>query len=241
MRRAIPYIAINFRRDKIWLRRTRPSKREFQIVVAIDDSKSMGENGAGRLAMEAPATMALALQRLEAGELAVLRFGAQVEVLRQLAPAQELSGETIASFCGAFGFQQDHTSWIELLKCSTGLLQQGRERYTPRVPLDQLLFIISDARIQEDRQQVLRQVRLAHEQGRMAVVVILDPRPEASSIVRLKTVTQLDGKLMVHNYLDTFPFPYYVVIRRLNDLPSVVADALRQWFALRLAEGEVTI
>ena len=43
MRRVIPFIASNFRRDKIWLRRTKPSKREYQILVAIDNSRSMKE------------------------------------------------------------------------------------------------------------------------------------------------------------------------------------------------------
>lgn len=40
----IPYIASQFRKDKIWLRRTKPSKREYQIVLAIDDSSSMADN-----------------------------------------------------------------------------------------------------------------------------------------------------------------------------------------------------
>lgn len=44
MRKVIPYIASQFRKDKIWLRRTKPSKRQYQIMLAIDDSSSMGFN-----------------------------------------------------------------------------------------------------------------------------------------------------------------------------------------------------
>ncbi|CAB0020029.1 unnamed protein product, partial [Nesidiocoris tenuis] len=44
MRKVIPYIASQFRKDKIWLRRSKPSKREYQIVMAIDDSSSMADN-----------------------------------------------------------------------------------------------------------------------------------------------------------------------------------------------------
>jgi len=51
MRRVIPFIASNYRRDKIWLRRTKPSKREYQIVVAIDNSRSMSECGVGPMAL----------------------------------------------------------------------------------------------------------------------------------------------------------------------------------------------
>jgi midasin len=41
IRKIIPYIASEFRKDKIWLRRTKPNKREYQVMVAIDDSWSM--------------------------------------------------------------------------------------------------------------------------------------------------------------------------------------------------------
>lgn len=32
MRRVIPYIASGFRKDKIWLRRTKPAKRDYQVL-----------------------------------------------------------------------------------------------------------------------------------------------------------------------------------------------------------------
>lgn len=32
MRRVIPYIASGFRKDKIWLRRTKPAKRDYQVI-----------------------------------------------------------------------------------------------------------------------------------------------------------------------------------------------------------------
>lgn len=44
MRKVIPYIASGFRKDKIWLRRTQPSKREYEILLALDDSASMLDN-----------------------------------------------------------------------------------------------------------------------------------------------------------------------------------------------------
>ena len=41
MRKIIPYIASSYWKDKIWLRRKKPSKRQYQIMIAIDDSESM--------------------------------------------------------------------------------------------------------------------------------------------------------------------------------------------------------
>lgn len=46
MRRVIPYIASQFKNDKIWLRRTKPSKRQYQIIMAVDNSKSMMDSNA---------------------------------------------------------------------------------------------------------------------------------------------------------------------------------------------------
>ncbi|CAN0123038.1 unnamed protein product, partial [Hapterophycus canaliculatus] len=73
MRRVIPYIASGFRKDKIWLRRTKPAKRDYQILMAIDDSESMADCGAGALALAAMTTVASGLTQLEAGQLAVAR------------------------------------------------------------------------------------------------------------------------------------------------------------------------
>ncbi len=49
MRRIIPYIASNFQNDRIWLRRAKPSKREYQILIAVDDSSSMTENNCNQV------------------------------------------------------------------------------------------------------------------------------------------------------------------------------------------------
>jgi midasin len=41
MRKVIPYIASNFRKDKIWLRRTKPNTRNYQVMITVDDSESV--------------------------------------------------------------------------------------------------------------------------------------------------------------------------------------------------------
>lgn len=41
MRKVISYVASNYRKDMIWLRRSEPTQKEYQIILAIDDSLSM--------------------------------------------------------------------------------------------------------------------------------------------------------------------------------------------------------
>lgn len=84
MRKVIPYIASQFRKDKIWMRRTKPSKREYQIILAIDDSSSMADNRSKELAFESLALVSQALTLLEVGDLGVLSYGETVKVLHKL-------------------------------------------------------------------------------------------------------------------------------------------------------------
>jgi midasin len=44
MRKIIPFIASKYRKDRIWLRRAEPTDRNYQILIGIDDTKSMGIN-----------------------------------------------------------------------------------------------------------------------------------------------------------------------------------------------------
>lgn len=81
MRKVIPYIASEFRKDKIWLRRTKPSKRDYQIVLAIDDSSSMADNHSKELAFESLSLIGKAMTYLEVGQLAVVNFGERVNIL----------------------------------------------------------------------------------------------------------------------------------------------------------------
>ena len=44
MRKVVAYVASNFRKDKIWMRRNQPNQRQYQIMIAMDDSSSMADN-----------------------------------------------------------------------------------------------------------------------------------------------------------------------------------------------------
>lgn len=64
MRKVIPFIASNYRKDKIWLRRSRPSQREYQIMLVIDDSESMKQNNAGMVTFKTLALIGNALAQV---------------------------------------------------------------------------------------------------------------------------------------------------------------------------------
>ncbi|KAK4859176.1 hypothetical protein QYF36_000853 [Acer negundo] len=63
----ISYIASHYRKDKIWLRRPKPNNRDYQVVIAVDDSRSMSESGCGDVAIEALVIVCRAMAQLETG------------------------------------------------------------------------------------------------------------------------------------------------------------------------------
>eukprot|EP00455_Lapot_gusevi_P015782 TRINITY_DN1803_c0_g1_i3.p1 TRINITY_DN1803_c0_g1~~TRINITY_DN1803_c0_g1_i3.p1 ORF type:complete len:851 (+),score=329.23 TRINITY_DN1803_c0_g1_i3:117-2555(+) len=232
MKKVIPYVASQFRKDKIWLRRSRPSKRAYQILMAIDDSESMMANGAGRLALEAVSMMCRALTRLDVGQIGLLSFGEQIRLLHPF--HLPFTDQSAAYSLSQFHFNQSKTQWPKLLENVVGLLEQAKLENPSSASQDhlQLVFIISDARVQQERDIVARWSREAADKRQLLVLIVIDTIDSNSSILSLKSVTYPGGKIKVVEYLDNFPFPYYIILRKLEALPEIVADALRQWFEL---------
>lgn len=109
MKKVLAYVASQYRKDKIWMRRTKPDKRKYQVILAIDDSKSMAENGCGVFALESLTLLCRAMSRLEVGELGVMNFGSagHVNTLHPLgAPFTDASGPGII---GNMRFDQDNS------------------------------------------------------------------------------------------------------------------------------------
>uniref|UniRef100_A0A224YTK3 Midasin n=1 Tax=Rhipicephalus zambeziensis TaxID=60191 RepID=A0A224YTK3_9ACAR len=224
MRRVIAYLASQLRKDKIWLRRVQPSQRQYRVMLAIDDSLSMGPSGP--LALQSLALLAQALSFLEAGELGVVSFGEQVRILHSL--GQPWTRESGAKVAGLLNFQQTRTRVAPLLKAATELLPPGPD--TAR-----LLLIISDGRGICSEGDVASAVCRAHSQGLLMVFVVLDSLGGKDSILEIRQPEfGPSGQVKLRSYMERFPFPFYILLRDLASMPAVLGEALRQWLELVL-------
>ena len=84
MKRIISYIASDFRKDRIWLRRLKPSKRQYQLILAIDDSQSMDNLQVKRLALESLILLGQTLNLLDIGQFGIVSFGEFIKMLQPL-------------------------------------------------------------------------------------------------------------------------------------------------------------
>ncbi len=249
MKKVIAYIASDYTKDKIWLRRTKPSQREYQVLISLDDSRSMAESHCIHLAYQTLALISKALSRLESGDIALAKFGETVEIIHGLdeGPFTEKAGTNVIN---AFRFAQKATDVFSLMETSLNFLENARERKamtsSTAADLWQLQIIISDGMCQ-DHEKLRVTLRKAEEQRVMVVFIILDSLKSGStnpgfssaandhhSILEMKKVDfkMVDGKMELQQkkYLESFPFEYYVVLRNVEALPEVLAGTLKQFF-----------
>lgn len=256
MRKIVPFIASDFAKDKIWLRRTKPSKREYQVLLALDDSRSMAENRSVHLAYQTLALVSGAMSRLEVGDVSICRFGESVQTLHPFGKGN-FADDSGARVLEKLSFEQKGTNMVRLVEHTLNSLQEARESRctssgSSAAELWQLEIIISDG-VCQDHEKLRSLLRRANEQRVMIVFIIVDSAaqsksasgdqkplparsgPSNNSILSMSSVryetdpTTGRMELKMDRYLDSFPFSYYVVLREAEALPDVLATTLRQW------------
>jgi midasin len=147
----------------------------------------------------------------------------------------------------------------EMLRTSMAALKAAKAGRTWQANSEtlQLLLIVSDGRILGEQQPVERLVRDAANEGVLPVLVLLDhfappgsaaagaaagtaaggggagvSTVPAHSILDIQSTAFVNGKVKMTRYMDSYPLPYYIVLRDMHALPSYLGDALRQWFEL---------
>ncbi|VVC30846.1 ATPase, dynein-related, AAA domain,von Willebrand factor, type A,AAA+ ATPase domain,P-loop [Cinara cedri] len=231
MRRVIPYIASQFRKDKIWLRRTKPSKRQYQIIMAVDNSSSMIDSMAKDLTFKSLALVSKALTLVEAGELGVMSFGEHARIVHPL--GEPFSDQTGAKLMHEFTFNEDNTKVGELVELATAVFE-NRGRLDDSDKPAQLLVIMSDGRrIKCEGPDILSNaIRSAKINGIFIVFIIIDNPTSKDSILDMKIPIFENNSVRIESYMDHFPFSFYVVLRDVDKMPGVLSDALREWFDL---------
>lgn len=237
IKRIIPYIASSYKRDKIWMRRAIPTKRSYQILLCVDDSKSMGESWSGSLAMESLVMVSRSLTMLEAGQVGVVGFGGDVFTAHEL--TDPFAADAGAKVLQKFTFSQDRTDIALLIRQTMARFRVARQQSGGNADLWQLALILSDGLTPSSAHDSIRRLlREAMEDRIMIVFIIMDDtgKKKGDSVLELKEarfVKADDGesRVVIERYLDTFPFQYYLIVHNLEELPTALAGLLRTWFA----------
>ena len=238
IKRIIPYIASSYKRDKIWMRRAIPTKRTYQILLCVDDSKSMGESLSGSLAMESLVMVVRSLTMLESGQVGVLGFGGSVFTAHGL--SEPFTPDAGAKILQQFRFRQDQTDVALLVQRTMDEFRAARRQQQQGSGSDlwQLALILSDGLTPSSAHDSIRRLlREAIEERIMIVFIIMDDtmKKDGDSVLDLKEAKFItengESQVVIERYLDTFPFQYYLIVHHLEELPGALAGLLRTWFA----------
>ncbi|OII77422.1 hypothetical protein cand_009130 [Cryptosporidium andersoni] len=246
MKKVIAYIASDYRKDKIWLRRTKPSKREFNVLLCVDNSKSMTISRNQNIAIKSLFIILQSLNRLEVGNFGVCSFGG--DTIREVLPlSSRFTTNDATQLLESFKFNEEsfdshQNSLPYLLKKATELLRD-KSRTNLSKQCHELMIIITDGRFNKQKSKIW--VNYAIQNKCVPVLIIVDnisdissdgtdkKNSEGSSIFCMKSVIKTeDGKMKVEPYLENFPFPYYSIIQDTRRIPNVLCDLLKQWFEI---------
>ncbi|KAH0443323.1 denitrification regulatory protein nirq [Colletotrichum camelliae] len=240
IKKIIPYIASSYKRDKIWMRRAIPTKRSYQILLCVDDSKSMGETSSGNLALESLVMVSRALTMLEVGQVGILGFGADTFMAHDFTQPFA-SHDAGAKVLQHFSFNQDRTDIQLLVRNTIDHFRTARMQNPARGAEDlwQLALILSDGLTPSNQHDGIRRLlREAMEERIMVVFIVMDDtgKKKGDSVLDLKEAKFVkdengNSRVVIERYLDTFPFQYYLIVHNLEDLPTALAGLLRTWFA----------
>lgn len=158
-------------------------------MLAMDDSSSMADNKSKQLAFESLAVLGHSLSLLEAGELSVVSFGENVQLLHGF--QDQFSPTAGARIMEQMTFAQKGTRIAQLLEFATEAMIQARNssRSTASKETAQLLVIISDGRniFFEGEKKVHTAVKNARDNNVFMVFLILD-NPDGNVSIQMKSL-----------------------------------------------------
>ena len=179
------------------------------------------------MALQAMATLAIGMSHLEIGEIGIASFGNEMNLIHPFhTPFSSSSGANVVR---NFRFDQQRT---RIALCIESALKAMEDTPGERASM-QLVFIISDGRIERDSRSTIRRlIREMVEKNILLVLIIVEGSEEKNSIMNMKEVTFTKGKPTVKRFIEDYPFPYYILLSDMQALPEVLGDALRQWFEM---------
>ncbi|CAI2366578.1 unnamed protein product [Moneuplotes crassus] len=234
IKKIIPFIASNYRNDKIWLRREMPFNRDYRVMIAIDDSLSMKNNNLGFFALESLVAISEALNQLNVGKVCLCGINDRLNM--HMSFEDTYSAEKAAFTISNYSFEyKSHasadTSIPNFMQDCNKLLDSLHSSNK------NIVFIISDGRF--NKKKVLPYIMEAEEKNYLYMFILLDNYSidSKNSVFNMKSAQFIKddkgkGEYKITKYLEDFPFKYHTVVQEITHLPKVLANIFLQWLAV---------
>ncbi|CRG95848.1 dynein-related AAA-type ATPase, putative [Plasmodium gallinaceum] len=241
IKKLVNYFASDFRNNKIWKRKTKLNKRDYNILIAIDNTKSMKINNIQKMTLNAIFLVAKAFEKLNVGKIGICSFGENETISSNnvvCSMTNSLNKQDFLKILNHFQFNHDtqnsfDNAMLNALKICNYIFKNSHTQNNSKNQINHLMLIISDGRF--NKNSVKAEIFKCIQNNFIPVLMIIDTQLEnnkSQSIFNLKQTFYKNNKLEIVPYLNDFPFPYFVVVNDINDIPSLTCDIIRQWFQI---------
>ncbi|KAH0571036.1 Midasin [Spironucleus salmonicida] len=217
LRKIIPFIASQYRKDKIWLRRNKPSKRNYNIILLVDNSFSLKEVEMQNQIYQSILTVFTAIKLSEIGKFGLIKFGSESEVLVEL--SDQLSEQQVMKGMEKIDFTCQKSDFASGINMANSVLEDQLQD-------DNLVLIFTDGIINEKQGvgEALRKIQ------KISIPLFIIHNKNIIQQQSVKFV-EVDGKRKVLKtaYLeDDYPVPHYCVCE-CEDLAAELCGAIVQF------------
>lgn len=162
-----------------------------QVLLAVDDSRSMAECGCGGVALEATTLLCKAMSRLEVGQIGVLKFGGSEGAVPLHPLGTPFSDAAGPGIMAGLRFNQDNTiadqPMTRLVEALDHMLDVARHAGgaggigAGTQDLAQLVLVVADGRLHEKEGLRAKVRELAAKRGVCLAFIAIDPPAAAAS------------------------------------------------------------
>lgn len=163
----------------------------------------------------------------------ICKFGKDVKVINdfKLVTDSGIDNDLGAKLINELKFQQDKTDLCNLLDVLSKKFKEARYMLTNGSTAEQMLIILSDGRgVMANGLECIKNSLQRLEIQRITTLFLIIDNNE-KSIMDIKIAKfDADGNINLIPYMEHFPFPFYVIINNITQLPSAISQAIQQWF-----------
>ncbi|CAL6107242.1 Midasin [Hexamita inflata] len=224
LKKIIPFIASGFRKDKIWLRRTKPLKRTYKIIIAVDNSFSIQNSETVLQIIQSLAIVFKATKLAELGKICICKFGAEFQVLYEMSDV--FNEQIFYQGVEKIDFTDQQSNFQHLLD-GCGKIFESETFGSDQ--LQNILIVLSDGQVNEKQGVAESYRRLVHDLNVLPIFMLYDKKIFDQTSIQFK----LDnGKRQIIRkaYLeDEYPLANYIVCGDVDNLIEILCSALVQF------------
>ncbi|MEN2500289.1 MAG: AAA ATPase midasin [Marteilia pararefringens] len=229
IQKLIQYVASNYQKDRIWMKRVRPTKLTYRTLLLMDDSLSMHHTQIKRDLLKSLCMISTAVTASSLGDLSICKFGNKFEIIVPF--TQQLSEGDNIEIIRSLNFSQQSSELSSALRQLSDYILEGRNQSFDNLnncDVNEIVFILTDGRNLGNSEFSSQIGNLIN--NHIAPLLIFLDLNQKESLENIQVPRFINGnQIIFDNYLSILPVPFYLLIKDIGQLSSAISECLTEW------------